>query len=881
MYKKHIKIVILLIGFFCLSEIAYTQSNNDSAIAQLLTAQDDSVKVKDDKPNFIEDEVDYKAKDSIILSNDHSKVFLYKDATVDYGDISLKADYIVYDQEKNEVFARGVIDSLGEVKGKPVFREGNDEFEAKTIRYNFDTKRAYVEDVFTEEQEGYLHSKFTKKFEDNSFNLKGGKYTTCDSHDPHYYLAITKGKAIPNDKIISGYSYLVIADIPLYVIGIPWGFFPNKQEQSSGILIPRYGEERNRGFFLKDGGYYFGINENMDLSITGDIYSKGTWGASAQFRYRKRYKYTSNFNFRYYENVTGDKGTSSYSKRVDYAFIWSHSQDSKANPTRRFSASVNMSSSKFDRLNTENINSKINNTKSSNITYAKNWPGTPFRFSANLRHSQNTRTNDVNLTLPVLTFNMSRIYPFRSKTQSGKTRWYENIELSYQSKFENRLKTKDELLFTDTEWEDFNYGFQHTIPLRTNLKVFKDFNISPSVEYTGILYPSYIKYSDPVLVYDPVEDENVYENQLDTINELSYAQLINPSISASYNPKVFFTYQYKSETFKIEAIRHVLSPTVRFSYRPDMGSMVDKYYSSYLRAVDSVYQQYSQFENGLYRLPMAPGEYGVINLSLQNNIEMKVRTFTDTAVNVEKVKLLDNLSITTYYDLFKDSLNWAPLAFVGRTSLFDNVVRIGFNGQFSPYALDDNGRTLNKYVWEESDNWLRFTKFQASIDFNLQSKRKKKDDDKSGNTGGQSPQGYNVGNEFAGLDDQDLAMGIPPPLVGNEYVDFDIPWSLTVGYQFIYSKPLEESNIIQTLNFSGNVNLTDKWKISFQSYYDFSDGKLGTTSINIHRNLHCWEMSFRWIPVGQFKSYSFRINVKSSVLRDLQYEKKRNWRDMR
>jgi len=841
-----------------IQEVAVNNTNPDSISGKV---NSDTLSTKNRENSLINEKVSYSADDSIILSRDREKVYLYKNAVINYGNINLKADYIEYNQASNVVFAEGLPDSTGLMHGNPVFKDGNEEFEAKTIKYNFKTKKGYIEKIITEDQDGYLHSEITKKLENKEFNIKNGKYTTCNLEHPHFYLAMSKAKVIPGDKIISGYSYLVIADIPLKMVAIPFGLFPTQHKQTSGILMPTYGEEKIRGFYLRDFGYYFKINDYMDLALSGDIFSKGSWGGIVNYRLKKKYKYSSTFSAKFYNNITGDIGLSDYSKNTDFSVKWNHTQDVKANPSSKFSASVNLSSSSYDKLNSRSMNDYTTNTKSSRIAYTKSWLGTPFRFTADLNHSQNSRNKTIDLTLPNLTFNMDRKYPFRKKNRSGDMKWYEDIEISYKSKMENRIHTVDSLLFTDTKFSDFENGFQHEIPVRTNIKILNYLNISPQVKYTGIVYPNSISKS-----WDNTSNTVV----TDTINKLDYAQVITPSISFSLSPRLYGMYQFKDPDSKIVAVRHVLSPSVSLNFRPDLGKMVDQYYGEY-QASDDVtdVREYSYFANGMYRLPAMPGRSGVVSFGLNNNIEMKVRTPDDTTSNVKKIKLLDKINFSTSYDLFADSMKWRPIRMNSSTSLFDKKVNINFTGTIDPYALNSIGKVYDKFVWETPGSKLpRFTRFDISVDFKLNSK---KDSENKGNNSGIEDNARTFYDKNS-RQFEEQAMMI-------DYVDFDVPWDLNVRYKFTYSKPIFESTISQTLSFSGNVSLTKNWKISMRSNYDFERKQLAATSINIHRDLHCWEMSFGWVPVGVRKSYNFRINVKSSILKDLQLTKRKSWRD--
>ncbi|MCB2195970.1 MAG: LPS-assembly protein LptD [Bacteroidetes bacterium] len=849
-----------------------SDGNNNSAITDSIAISDSIATQNQKKTNFIQTQVIYNAQDSIILSSDAKKVYLFNKAKIVYGDIELEADYIEYDEENNFVFARGVEDSLGNISGKPKFKENNEEFVARTIKYNFKTKKGYIQEVFTEEEQGFLHSEETKKLEDNSFLLKNGKYTTCENEEhPHFYLKMSKAKVIPNDKIISGPAFLVMEDIPIKFLGVPFGFFPNQSQYSSGIIIPSYGEETKRGFYLQDGGYYFGISNKMDLAITGDIFSKGSWGSDMQFRYKKRYKFNSNFHFTYAEFIQSEKGLEDYSKTKNMAIRWTHTQDPKANPNTTFKASVNYSTSEYDKFNSKSIEQLNTNTKQSSISYGKNWAGSPFRFNMDLKHSQNSKNNSINLTLPVMTFNMDRQYPFRKKNSTGETKWYEDIEIQYSSKAENKISTVDSLLFKETEWTDFDNGFQHNIPLSTNFKILQYFNLSPRVEYTGILYPNYLEYSYVENV-DTVSGVTSYELVEDTVPTVRYAQMVTPSISLSVSPNIYGMYQMRNPDSKIVAIRHVLTPSVSISYRPDMGSMIDGYYFS-----DTISgRDYSIFDNGIYRLPSAPGESGTVNFGLNNNLEMKVRDFEDTTgTGTKKIKLLESFRLSTSYDLFADSLHWSPISFNARTSMFENKLSFQVNGRLDPYALNQTtGRVYDEFMWNTNQGgFVRLTSFDFSIDVKLNSPK-----DGTENRGQNQPAMTQLDDRFSRTGDE--LNTIQDHIV--TYVDFEIPWNLSANFKYNYSKSGLEATkrITQTMSITGDVSLTKKWKISLRTNYDLVANELSSTSINIHRDLHCWEASFNWIPVGRMQSYNFTINVKGSTLKDfLKYNKRKSWQD--
>jgi len=810
--------------------------------------------------------VEYTATDSIIYALRERKVYLYGEAVIKYKEIELTSELIEFDMANEIVFARGVTDSAGNLIGRPHFVEGSESFDAYSLTYNFRTKKGIIKQIYSEQEGGYLHSEITKRHPNNEIHLKRGKYTTCDLEHPHYYIALTQAKSIPGDKIISGPAYFVIADVPL-PIGIPFGFFPTTKTSKSGILIPTYGEETVRGFFLRNGGYYLSLSQYADLRITGDIYTNGTWGVRIGSNYRRRYKFNGNFNLSYFENVAGEKGID-FKKSKDFALIWSHSQDAKANPTQRFGASVNFTTGSYDRNHTRNINNVMRSTKQSSINYSKVWPNSPFNFSASASASQNSLDRSMNLRLPQIALNMSRIYPFRRKIRTGKPKWYEDIQIQYSSTLENRLNTKDTLLFR-SNWEDFDNAYQHSIPVSMNLKPLNSFTISPNLRYTGVVFTKTIH---PQYIEDyqyPNTDIRVDTFMIDTVSRLRYAHAYVPSFSMNFSPKIYGIYQFREKS-GIEAIRHVMTPRASFSYTPDMKGKVPDYYQEVV--IDSLGNTriYSLFDESIYRTPVPTGRQGSVTISLMNNIEMKLKPKTDTSAESTKVKLLDNFNFSTNYNIFKDSMKWAPISMTGNTRLFKNKVSVNFNGRLDPYSyvVDKSGtrRTINKSLWKDKRQLVRLTSFSFSVGMNLKSRQGEK-----GSAQSETDEDLTVitGDEPTGYDD----------IYYGQYVDFNIPWSLGFDYNFNYNRTKEDPNIIQSLRVRGDLSLTPKWKIGFNSGYDFTAKKVSMTNINIYRDLHCWEMQITMVPFGTYRSYSFRINIKSAILRDLKYEKRDNWYD--
>ena len=834
-------------------------------------ARSDTLRTQGDTTQtFLDTEINYNAKDSIVFSRVDNKVYLYEDAKVTYGNIELTADYIEYIQDSNMVFARGVKDSTGKLVGTPVFKEGDKTYDARVLRYNFRTQQGYIRRIITQEQEGYLHSEVTKKHSNNQFHFQNGKYTTCDKSHPDFYIAMTKGKVIPNKRIVAGPSYLVLEDIPL-PIGVPFGFFPIQSRQTSGITMPGIGEDGQKGFSLEGLGLYLALSDYMDVKLSGNIYSKGSWGANLQFRLERRYKYTSRFSADYQREVFGDKGSPDYESSRTFRINWNHSQSSKANPYSNFSANVNYSTSGYDKRHGQTQEDRVSSNKSSDITYRRSWPNSPFTLNSRLRLNQNTRNRQVNFTLPTVSFNMSRQYPLRGIDNNGRTDWYENLQVSYSADMQNKLTTKDTLLFKNTKFRDFRNGFQHRIPMSLNFKVLKYFNITPNVNYKGVLYPEYIRKRWQPRYYDPALDSTYGRVVEDTIRDVRYAHSVEPSISLSASPKIFGIFQFKNPKSKVRAIRHVITPSASLSFRPNLGGMTDQYYDRVQVNEQGDMRQYSYFDGQLYSPPSSPRRSGSVNVGLSNNLEMKVQPSADTTDELKKVKLLDNLSFNSSYNLFADSLNWSPIRFSGRTSILNNKLNLNFGGTFNPYALSQEGRTINTSSLKASGKVARLTNFRISTGIQLG----------SGGDGGknqdsqqqQRPQSAQPGAQQPGQQ-------APQPAAGGNYNYFKIPWSLNLDYSFNYRKPQFKSTVTQTIGISGNFSLTPKWQIQFNSNYDIQENDIGATSINITRDLHCFTMSFQWIPIGYRRMYNFSIRVNSSMLRDfLKYKKHRTFYD--
>ncbi len=833
--------------------------------------------------SLLDARVDYSAEDSIYFDLVNQKVFLYGEADLTYGNIHLQADFVELDFRKNELFARGLPDTAGVVRGHPIFTEGDQRFESVELRYNFETKRGRTRQVMTEEADGFVHGDIVKIQPDRVIHLQDGKYTTCDDPEPHFHIGFRRAKLIPDDKIITSVAFLVIADVPTPLV-IPFGFFPNQRGQASGILIPSYGESANRGFYLENGGFYWGINEYVDLSIRGDIYSRGSWAVRTGSNYRLRYRFSGNLNMSYAVNVLGEPNLPGYQRSRDFRVVWSHSQDPRARPNSNFRANVNAGSSQASRFNPESDRDYLSNTFSSNVSYNARL-GTRTNFSANLRHSQNTINRSVDLSLPEVTLSVNRFQPFRRKERVGEPRWYEEISMSYTANARNQIRTTDSLLFRRDTWSEFRNGVNHRIPITHATRVLNHFNLSNSLNYTERWYFSTIeKRWDETAMVVQGRDTLYGREVVDTISGFKAARDFN--YSAALSTTIYGMMQFRRGP--LTAIRHVLSPSFSFSYRPDFGSPFWGYYQAYYNPVREEMVQYSIFEGGLMGGP-PQNRSGSLGFSIGNNLEIKWRNRRDTDEPYRKIALIDQFNISGSYDLARDSLNLSDIRLSGRTRLFGNF-DLSYSSTWTPYALDDGGRKINQFLWNTDRRLLQMnnTSWSLSVNYTLSSDRIR---GRNGRTGpeetdpwqdpmtGQDP--HMTGQDphmngiiHNGMEEEpfdDLAAS-DIPLDG---VDYSVPWSLRIGYSFRHDTRYRwatddyDSNVVQNLNVSGDLRLTPKWRIGFRTGFDFDRKEITYTSVDIYRDLHCWEMTLNWIPFGFRRSYNFTIRVKSSVLQDL------------
>lgn len=848
--------------------------------------ENDTTQTPSSRKSIIEAEVEYSASDSVKFTG--NRVFLYGDASVSYQDILLTAYQIELDLDSSLAYATGRIDSTGNEVGLPVFKDPSGEYTMRTIRYNFETEKAIIEHVVTEQGEGYVVSHRAKKLKDNVYCLRNGKYTTCSNHDhPHFYLNMTKAKVIPGKKIITGPAYLVLEDVTMPLV-VPFGFVPSSTSYSSGFILPSYGEESNRGFFLRDGGYYWAANDYFDLSMTGDIYSNGSWGTRLASRYKVRYKYSGSLNFQYITNINSEKELPDYSKSTDMSINWSHSQDSKANPYSRFSASVNFSTSSFDR---NNVGSIINprqlatNTKRSSISYSRQFPNSPFNFSANLQHSQNSRDTTIDLTMPNLTLTMNRIYPFKSKNKVGsKERWYEKISLSYTGNASNRISTKESELMGSSLTRDWKNGIQHTIPVSMNFKLLRHLTLSPSFNYKERWYFKSIEKS-----YDRELDQVVVSDTTQGFN-----RVFDYSFSVGTQTKLYTFFRPSRWLFGdgIEAIRHMMTPSVSMSYRPDFGDPKYGYYDWFEYYDPSrdeiVREEYSIYEGAMYGVP-GRGESGSMSFGLNNNLEMKVKSRKDST-GFKKIPLLESLNFSTSYNFLADSMNWSRINMSGRTKVLGTSVN--FSATFDPYAyqLNENGNPVrvDKLLWRTQKKIARMENASLSFGLNFGSNTFQKNDQKKGENGSDGfPEG-DQGMDMMNGPSPTAETQPGPKQTAPKYAEFSIPWNISLNYNmrilqdrqnFDYDKMDYKKKFTADVSLNGNLELTDKWSFNFTTGYNLDRKEISHTNIRINRDLHCWSMSFNLVPIGTYKSYFFSIAVNSSMLRDLKYEKRSHPRD--
>ena len=853
---------------------------------------DDSIhadSINRQKSNGLNAPVEFASDDSLVYIAPTKQVRLYGNAKVKYENMNLESDKVRMALDSSLVHATGSADTTGKLTGSPVFTMGSDKYESDTMSFNFKTKRGFINNVYTEQEDGFLSSQHSKRDSSGVLYLEHGRYTTCDAPHPDFYIALSRAKVRPGKDVVFGPAYLVVADVPL-PLAIPYGFFPFTKSYSSGFIMPSYGDESARGFYLRDGGYYFAINDKWDLKLLGEIYTKGSWGLSAASNYRKRYRYNGSFFFSYQNTKNGDKGMPDYSEQTSFKIQWSHRQDSKANPFSSLSASVNFATTSYER---DNLNSMYNpqsytqSLRTSSVSWTTNFSSLGMTLSGTTNLSQNMRDSTISLQLPDLNVSVSRFYPFKRKKMAGKERWYEKISMSYTGHLSNSINTKEDLLFKSNLIKDWSNGMQHNIPINANFTVLKYINVNPSFNFTDRMYTNKVMKS---------WDEATQTEVADTT--YGFYNVYNWSMSLSASTKVYGFWLPSRKIFgdKIQAIRHVLTPQVSFSYAPDFGASRYGYYATYQKTDadgNVTLQEYSPYTGSLFGVP-GKGKTGNISFDLSNNIEMKVKSDKDST-GFRKISIIDELGLSMGYNMAAKERPWSDLSMRIRLKWWKNYT-FNMTAVFATYAyeLSENG---TPYVGTHTEySRGRFGRFQGmsqNFSFTLTPEKLKKlfsGGDKDGDD-----------DDYRDNDDTGVETNIDDDMINAQrgarkqsagkaetdedgYMKFSMPWSLTVGYgvtmrentagKFNTESMRYPYKFTQTLNFSGNVRLSDGWNISFSSGYDFEEHDISMTTASLQRDLHCFNMSCS-VVLAPYTSYNFSFRCNAATLTDaLKYDKR-------
>lgn len=853
---------------------------------------DDSIRldsINRKKSGALDAPVTFSSEDSMVYDAKSKVARLYGNSNVKYQNMDLSSDRIQMSLDSSLVRATGTADSTGAISGTPVFTMGQDKYESDTMAFNFKTKKGFIYNVYTEQEDGYLSSQHSKRDSSGVLYLEHGRYTTCDQPHPDFYIALSRAKVRPGKDVVFGPAYLVVADVPL-PLAIPYGFFPFTKSYSSGFIMPSYGDESSRGFYLRDGGYYFAMSDKWDLKLLGEIYTKGSWGLSVASIYRKRYRYNGSFFFSYQNTKNGDKGMPDYTEQTSFKLQWSHRQDTKSNPFSSLSASVNFASTSYER---NNLNSMYNpqsytqSLRTSSVNWSTSFSSLGMTISGSANLSQNMIGSTVSLTLPDLNISVSRFYPFKRKHMAGKERWYEKISMSYTGQFSNSIDTKEDKLFKSNLIKDWRNAFQHNIPINANFTLFNYININPSFNFTDRMYSNKVMKS---------WDEQAQTERADTT--YGFYNVYNWSMSIGASTKMYGFWVPSKKIFgdKIQAIRHVLTPQVTFSYAPDCGS---RYYETYQKTdadgnVSLV--EYSPFENGLFNVP-SRGKTGSVTFDLSNNIEMKVKSDKDST-GYKKLSIIDELGFNMGYNMAAKEKPWSDLTVRLRLKWWKNYT-FNLNAVFATYAyeLDDNGRPyVSNHTEYSKGRFGRFQGLSQNISFTLNPEKLKKwfgggDDEEDATEDDNNTEDDDTGIE-SNVDD-DMVNGQNGARKKNAgkaetdadgYMKFSMPWSLTFGYgitmrentsgKFNTKTMRYPYAFTQTLNFSGNIRISDGWNISFSSGYDFENHDLSMTTASLSRDLHCFNMSCS-VVLAPYTSYNFSFRCNAATLTDaLKYDKR-------
>ncbi|WP_348822247.1 putative LPS assembly protein LptD [Flavobacterium aestuarii] len=826
------------------------------------TVKLDTIKVK---KVFLNGQVKYKADDYAKIEQKKKLITLYDKAELYYQDVELKSGIIVMDYEKNEVYAGRIKDSLGNYTQFPNFKQGSNVIEPDSIRFNFKTKKALIWNSRTNQGEFNVKAAITKKENDSVYFLKGARFTTAkDVDNPEYYFQTNKIKFIPNKKIVTGSTYMVIAGVPTPIY-LPFAYFPLSKETSvSGIILPSYNDSNTKGFSLQNGGYYFALSDHYNLTVIGDYYTNGSYALGMQSSYAKRYNFQGNVNIRFENNIISERGYPDYSKTKIYNIQWSHSQDSKANPNSTFSASVNLGSSEYFKktVNQVNVGSSLNNTLTSSVSYSTVFHTIPeSRISLTATHSQNTNTKVINMTLPTLQFSVDRIYPF-VKNDAAKKGFFKNINLQYNLNGKNSFITTDSLFFKPEMFQDADIGFQHSIPLSTNFKVFKYFSVSTSLNYDEVWYFKTIeKHYDDQLAKVVTTDVNGFD---------AYRTY---SSSTSIGTTIYGTFNFGADK-KIKSIRHVMRPAISHSYTPSF----EKYYDTYATDGSGTMQKdYTRFEGGMYGSP-GLNSSNSIGFNLSNTFEAKVTDKDTTKTEAKKIMLLNNLNFSTSYNVDAKTLAWAPVRISGGTQFFNNKLSANFGTTLDPYAIDNSGTRINTFNINNGGSLFRMTSANLTMNYSLSSKgeKKEKTDSQAARNGGREDDlfgsdidtgSYRKNSQFTEDDETEDVV--------SEFFKSKLPWDMTFAYSLTYGNNNREKKITgNSIMISANTDLTPKWKAGVSTGYDFVQKGVTFTQLRFERDLMSWRMDFNWVPFGPNTTWNFYIGIKSGILSDIKWEKR-------
>ncbi|WP_373749610.1 putative LPS assembly protein LptD [Bacteroides heparinolyticus] len=846
--------------------------------------QRDTVPVPPPKKTELDAPVTYEANDSIVFTQS-GFAHLYGQGKVTYPGADLAADVISMDMDNSTVFARGVTDSLGTAKGRPVFKDVDTSYETDTIRYNFKSKRGIISNVVSQQGEGYVTGNNAKKGHNDELYMKNGRYTTCDHHDhPHFYMQMTYAKVRPKKNVVTGPAYLVVEDVPL-PIAVPFFFFPFSSSYQSGFLMPTYMDDSNRGFGLTDGGYYFAINEQMDLKLKADIFTKGSWALNAESNYVKRYKYSGLFQASYQVTKTGDKGLPDYSVAKDFKVVWSHRQDPKASPNSNFSASVNFATSSYEKTNIGNlynVQAMSQNTKTSSVSYSRNFPDQKLNISASGNIAQNMRDSSIAVTLPDLNISLSTIFPFKRKRAVGDEKWYEKISIRYTGRMKNSIRTKDDRLFKSNLVRDWENGMQHDIPISATFTLFKYFNLTPTFNYTERWYTRKIK-QDWDIPSQKVVNDTIY----------GFHRVYNYSTSLGINTKIYGMYKPLFLPKKEIQIRHVITPSVSISAAPDFTTSHYGYYDSYIQEGKNGERRevrYSYYSGQPFGVPSG-GKQGSVNFSISNNLEMK---FKDKNDSIRKVSLIDELGAGISYNMAAETRPWSDLNVNLRLKLGKNYT-FSMASTFATYAYEFNEK--GEVVVGDRTEWSygrfgRWSGYGTSFSYTLNNDTFKKlfgkKDEAEEKRKKDKPEN---GGDEEGADAEDSGIGMPAKKTkeatadADGYQAFKMPWSVSLSTGFNITedrdKPINRKNMrypykisLNALNINGNVKLSNKWAVNFNSGYDFNAKLITNTVFNITRDLHCFTMTASLAPFGMYKYYNFTIRATAQILQDLKWEQR-------